>query len=82
MCYDVALLCLCAVAVSLIRTTHFQNSAGHRPLDWCASGTSDGMVQLRIIMSLIEILFKINIEQSVDAGHHIGLLERTEEPSL
>ena len=70
------LLC-CAAAVSLIRTAHFQNSAGQRPLDWCASQTPDCMVQVRIIMSMIEILFNMNTEQSVDAGHHTGLLERT-----
>ena len=73
----IALLCLCAVAVSLIRTAHFQNSAGQRHLDWCASQTPDCMVQVRIIMSMIEILFNMNTEQSVDAGHHTGLLERT-----
>ena len=28
-------------------------------------------------MSMIEILFNMNTEQSVDAGHHTGLLERT-----
>ena len=70
------LLC-CAAAVSLIRTAHFQNSAGQRPLDWCASQTPDCMVQVRIIMSMIEILFNMNTEQSVNAGHHPGLLERT-----
>ena len=28
-------------------------------------------------MSMIEILFNMNTEQSVNAGHHAGLLERT-----
>ena len=40
------------------------------------------MVQVRIIMSMIEILFNMNTEQSVEAGRKAGLLERTEEPSL
>ena len=77
-CYDVALFCLCVVAVSLFRTTHCQNSAGHRPLDWCAYGS----VQVPIIMAQADTLFKMSTEQSVHAGHQAGLLERTEEPSL
>ena len=55
---------------------------GHRPLDWCASRTFDGMVQVLIIMSLLEILLKMSTEQSVHAGHHARVAIVTEEQSL